>query len=88
MGGLSPDGQVFLKRVGFDPAATYPDFGCNIELYTNGDMLEVESVGPLTKLAPQAAVEHIERWSLHKAKIGESDNEIEAALAPLLKQSP
>jgi hypothetical protein len=82
------DGQVFLKRFAFDPAATYPDFGCNLEFYTNGDMLEVETLGPLSKLAPAATVEHIERWYLFKAKIGESDDEIEAAMAPLLRQSP
>jgi hypothetical protein len=82
------DGQVFLKRFAFDPAVVYPDFGSNIECYTNGDMLEVESLGPLTKLAPNATVEHIERWYLHKAKIGETDDEIEAAMAPLLRQSP
>jgi hypothetical protein len=82
------DGQVFLKRVAFDPAAAYPDFGCNIECYTNGDMLEVESLGPLIKLAPNATVEHVERWFLCKATIGDSDNEIESAMAPLLKQNP
>ena len=39
---------LFLKRIPFNPAATYPDFGSTTELYTNGDMLEVESLGPLT----------------------------------------
>jgi hypothetical protein len=82
------DGQVFIKRFPFDSAAAYPDFGCNLECYTNGDMLEVESVGPLTKLAPNATVDHVERWFLCKAKIGESDHEIEQAMAPLLRQFP
>jgi hypothetical protein len=81
------DGHVFLKRIAFDPGAVYPDFGCNVECYTNGDMLEVESLGPLTKLAPNAAVEHIERWYLSKAQIGPSEQEIEAAMSPLLRQS-
>jgi hypothetical protein len=80
------EGQVFLKRFPFDPAASYPDFGCNVECYTRGDMLEVESLGPLTKLAPNTAVEHIEHWHLHKAQVGASDEEIEAAMAPLLRQ--
>jgi hypothetical protein len=82
------DGQVFIKRVAWDAAAVYPDFGCNIELYTNGDMLEVESLGPLTTLAPNATVEHLERWYLCKAKIGDTDAEIEAAINPLLRQCP
>jgi hypothetical protein len=82
------DGQVFLKRIAFDANATYPDFGCNIEFYTNGDMLEVETLGPLTKVAPNASVEHVEHWHLSKARVGESDSEVESALAPLLGQSP
>jgi len=81
------DGQVFLKRFAFDSAAAYPDYGCNVECYTRGDMLEVESLGPLAKLAPNASVEHIERWYLSKATIGESEQEIEAAMAPLLRQN-
>ena len=51
-------------------------------------MLEVESLGPLTKLAPNTTVEHIERWYLSKAQIGESDPEIETALPSLLRQNP
>jgi hypothetical protein len=82
------DGQVFLKRVPFDPAAAYPDFGCNIECYTNGDMLEVESLGPLATLAPSATAEHTERWFLSKAKIGETDAEIESGMAAVLRQNP
>jgi hypothetical protein len=82
------DGQVFLKRVAFDPAAAYPDFGCNVELYTNGGMLEVESLGPLVTLAAGATADHLERWYLGKANIGESDHEIEAAMAPLLRECP
>jgi hypothetical protein len=82
------DGQIFLKRFPFDPAATYPDFGCNVECYTRGDMLEVESLGPLAKLAPNATVEHVEHWYLHKVQLGESDQEVEAVLASLLAQNP
>jgi hypothetical protein len=82
------DGQVFLKRVGFDSSATYPDFGCNIELYTNGDMLEVESLGPLSTVAPNATVEHVENWLLTKATVGNSDQEIEAAVTTLLRENP
>jgi hypothetical protein len=51
-------------------------------------MLEVESLGPLTNLAPNATVEHNERWYLSKAQIGESEQEIEAVMAALLRQSP
>lgn len=79
--------EVFLKRFAFDPRATYTDLGCNTEIYTNGDMLELETLGPLTRLAPGAAVEHVERWYLFRATPGQTDAELDAVLAPLLRQT-
>jgi 3-methyladenine DNA glycosylase AlkC len=32
----------------------------------NADFLELETLGPLEELVPGAAIEHVERWSLHK----------------------
>jgi hypothetical protein len=58
------DQEVFLKRFEWDPEARYPDFGCNNEIYAEGDFLEIESLGPLGLLAPDATVEHTERWFL------------------------
>jgi hypothetical protein len=45
--------------------------------------LELETLGPLTKLAPGATVEHIERWSLRKnVKIAKwTDGDLDKALA-------
>ena len=80
----SRDGQVFLKKFAFDPKAVYADFGCNNETYTRGDMLEVETLGPLQKVEPGAHVEHTEQWFLFKAEVGDSDAQIEAALAPFM----
>ncbi len=79
--------ELFLKRFGFDAKAVYPDFGCNNECYTRGDMLEVESLGPLSKLSSGAAVEHVEQWFLFNAKIPEDENGIDKELLPLLKQT-
>jgi hypothetical protein len=81
------DDEVFIKRFGFDAKAQYPDFGCNTESYTRGDMLEVESVGPLIKLEPGSAVEHVENWFLFKAKISEDEKAIDETLLPLVKQT-
>ena len=78
------NGDLFLKRCNFDPDATYPDFGCNMEVYTDPDILEVEALGPLTNLQPDAAVEHVERWSLHKATVGEDESEIDEEILPLI----
>jgi len=79
--------EVFVKRFPFDAKATYPDFNCNMECYTRGGMLEVESLGPLTKLEPGGKVEHIERWYLFKAKIAEDEVAIDKELLPLVKQT-
>jgi hypothetical protein len=55
---------VFMKRVAADPLAEYPDRGSAIEIFTAGDYLELETLGPLQLLAPGAAATHIERWDL------------------------
>lgn len=79
--------EVFLKRFAHDPRAQYADFGCNTEVYTNGDMLELETLGPLSKIAPGASVEHVERWYVFQAGLGDTEASLDAALAPLLRQT-
>lgn len=78
--------DLFLKRYQADPAKTYPDFGCSFQTFTDADMLELETLGPLTKVAPGASVEHVERWSLHKnVRISAwTDAALDKALLPLL----
>jgi hypothetical protein len=78
-------GAVFLKRFGYDARATYPDFGANTETYTNGDMLEVETLGPLARLAPQAAVEHVEHWFIYKLEVDKTETDIEQKVLPLVQ---
>ena len=90
------DQEVFLKRFEWDAAARYPDFGCNNEIYAEGDFLEIESLGPLGLLAPDATVEHTERWFLSTRTVpgsspwtAESAAEAaEAAQASLLETEP
>lgn len=55
---------LFVKYFDFDPCAPYPDFGCNFETFTNEEMLEIESLGPITLLEPGDTVEHDETWRL------------------------
>jgi hypothetical protein len=59
-------GTLFVKRFDFQSGKHYPDRGSNFETFTNEDMLEIESLGPLVELAPGAKVEHTERWELFK----------------------
>jgi len=64
--GYLNDGMLFVKRFAYQEGKTYPDQGVNFETFTNEDMLEIESLGPLIKLAPGATVEHKETWELFK----------------------
>lgn len=79
---------LFVKRAAYAEDATYPDYGCNFETYTAGAFLEVESLGPLQRLEPGAAAEHLERWFLFRdVRAVESEEELEAILGPLLAQT-
>ncbi len=57
-------GTLFIKRVGYQEGKPYPDSGCNFETYSDADMLEVESLGPLVRLAPGQTIQHVEHWEL------------------------
>lgn len=77
--------EVFLKLAGYRPEASYPDFGCNWEVYTNAEMLELETLGPYGRIPAGKAVEHVEQWFLFKKEIGTNDEEIAASLIPLVE---
>jgi len=64
----------------------YPDMGCSLETFTNGDFLEMETLGPLESVAPQAEIVHVEHWSLHRnICISEwTDDELDRVLGSLL----
>ena len=56
--------DLFVKKYIAGNSRMHPDLGCSFEFFTNRDMLELETMGPLTRVAPGAYVEHVERWSL------------------------
>jgi hypothetical protein len=55
--------QLFVKRHTPRPGP-HADFGCNVQLFTNALILELETLGPLVELSPGAFVEHEEEWWL------------------------
>ncbi len=80
-------GELFVKRYeAVAETAAYPDFGCTFETFTNADILELETLGPLTNLAPGATVSHTERWSAHQGVYLNTwtDEEIDTVILPLL----
>lgn len=55
---------TFVKGFTPIPEATYPDGGCNIELYTCGQFLEMETLGPESTFMPGREYVHNERWAI------------------------
>ena len=55
---------LFIKTFGYVDNAVYADSGCNFETFSNSEMLEIESLSPLTILAPGQSVSHTEHWYL------------------------
>ncbi len=81
------NGEAFIKRASAIPGERYPDFGCSFETFTNNEFLEMETLGPLTRLAPGKTAEQVEHWSLHRnVKLADlTDEGIDAAILPLLR---
>lgn len=79
-------GHLFVKSFDYVEDARYPDLGCSVEAFTNADMLELETLGPLADLDPGAAVEHIEHWYLFPdVPMPQNDADVERDVLPVVK---
>ncbi len=56
------DDTLFVKQAAYQPDATYYDRGSSSECYCNPRFLELETLGPRTRLAPGESVSHRETW--------------------------
>jgi len=82
------DGRLFVVRFAYLAGASYPDMGSSVETFTNAEMLELETVGPLVRLLPGATVEHLERWYLfHDVPEPGDDEDVDRDLLPLVASS-
>lgn len=78
--------QLFLKKFTNHTNANYPDFGSMMEMYTRGEMIEIETLAPLTHLAPHAIVEHIEHWFLFdEVPLPTNDEDVDRDILPLVE---
>jgi hypothetical protein len=79
--------ELFLKRYQAEPGKTYPDFGASFETFTNAEFLELETLGPMTKVEPNGSVAHVERWNLFRnVKLASlSDADLDEVLSPFLR---
>lgn len=57
-------GYRFSTTVPWTEGAAYPDYGVNCEIFTNGEMLEVETLAPLKKLRAGETAEHAVEWEV------------------------
>ena len=78
-----------VKYFKFDPEVIYPDYGCNNEVYVNGNLLEIETLGPVTGIPPGKYSEHTEDWYLKDLENNlksDSEHEIDLEILPLVKE--
>jgi hypothetical protein len=96
IGAWLPDGwaayarkeHLFVKIFSPQAGASYPDLGSSAELFTNVEMLEVETLGPSIRLQPGQSVEHREDWFLFdRVPAPQSDADVEAYILPLVQQA-
>jgi len=57
---------LFVKRFGVRRDETYPDNGCNAEVYVTDRVLELESLGALADLQPQEEIVYTETWEIYE----------------------
>jgi hypothetical protein len=62
--GYLRDDTLFVKHYSYLEGAAYPDYGVNTEIFVKGRFMELETLGPVQRLAPGEAVDHVERWRL------------------------
>lgn len=58
------EGATFVKHAAVVPGARYSDLGCCFETFTNGEMIELETLGELTSLASGKTASHVEHWTV------------------------
>lgn len=80
------EGTTFVKYAPVISGAKYPDLGSCFELFTNGAMVELETLGPLASLAPGRTTTHIEYWGVFDGLPKPSTNAaFSQSLAPAVK---
>ena len=82
------DTQAFIVSITPSPGspANLADMGSNFEAFTKGPFQELETLGPLTTLAPGESVSHTENWYLGKLS-GPTDTDagLDTMLLPIVR---
>jgi hypothetical protein len=78
---------LMIKHFDFNPDAIYPDYGSNNEVYVNEHLLEIESLGPFTRIPPEGSAEHVEDWYIASLPANlhfDSENSLNDYLSPVI----
>lgn len=59
------DGILFRKTFEVNSDLPHPDYDCNAEIYCDSHFIELESLAPLSRLAPGSSVSFGETWELY-----------------------
>jgi hypothetical protein len=73
IGTFNPNGWIaywlgdvlFCKTFGVHAGLCHPDYDCNAEIYCDSHFIELESLGPLSRLAPGDSVSFKETWEFY-----------------------
>ena len=82
-------GTLFLKTFEYLQPAVYPDLGCNFEIFSQDNFVELESLSPLKRLEPGQSVGHRENWHLFGGITPPdslNESELQEWLAPFLSK--
>jgi len=75
------DDVLLVKRFEAGVDLPHADMGCNVEIYTDQGTIELETLGPLVRLAPGQSTVHVERWSARRVGDHAGDMPTLASLA-------
>ena len=73
IGTFNPNGWIaywlgdvlFCKTFAVHPGLRHPDYDCNAEIYCDSHFIELESLGPLSRLAPGNSLSFNETWEFY-----------------------
>ncbi len=84
--GYCNHGNLFVKTYKVLKGVSYPDYNSNVETFTNDQMLEVETLSPLSVVKPDGSIEHVEFWYLFENVVKpRNDEDVERYILPKVK---
>lgn len=79
--------DLLIKRFFRFPFAIYPDLGSNIEVYTDENFIELETLGSMEVIEPGEYLEHTEYWFYFNAELKEDEESLDETLMPLIDET-